>query len=191
MTIIDCLTKIKTLDGHFRMLMASDFKAFGKNITIFSQAKIIKPEVIEIGDNCVIDDFTFLYGGNSIKLGKYLHIGSFSSIIGGGDFIMEDYSGFAVGVRIITGTDIDKGGYYCNGAMPLSSRNCVRSFVKLEKAVFLGTNVIVHPGVTIGEGCIVGSNSLVTKDLKPWGIYIGSPVKRVRERDKIKEGLEI
>lgn len=182
--VIDCLTTIETEMGP-RKLMSSDFKSFGDSITIYPQAKFVNPGVIEIGDNTVIDDFTFLYGGNSMKLGRYLHIGSFSSVIGGGDFIMEDYSGFAVGVRIITGTDIDKGGFYCNGAMPLELRNCVRSFVHLEKGVFLGTNVIVHPGVTIGEGCIVGSNSLVTKDLEPWGIYIGSPAKRVRERERL------
>lgn len=184
MSMIDCLTTIKTDMGQ-RKLMSSDFKSFGKRITIFPQCKIIKPEVIELEDDIQIDDFTFIYGGKSMHIGKFVHIGSFSSIIGGGDFYMDDFSGFGVGVRIITGTDIDKGGVYCNGAMPLSKRNYIQSFVKIEKAVFLGTNVIVHPGVTIGEGCIVGSNSLVTKDLEPWGVYIGSPCKRVRERERL------
>ena len=41
---------------------------------------------------------------------------------------------------------------------------------------------MVHPSVTIGEGTIVGSNSLVTGDLPSRSICIGTPAKPVRER---------
>ena len=43
------------------------------------------------------------------------------------------------------------------------------------------------PGVTIGEGALVGSNAFVNKDLEPWGIYVGSPVKKIGEREKPTE----
>jgi len=36
--------------------------------------------------------------------------------------------------------------------------------------------------VTIGEGAMVGANSVVTRDLEPWGIYVGN--KRIAERNK-------
>ncbi len=39
-----------------------------------------------------------------------------------------------------------------------------------------------HPGVTIGEGTVVGSGSIVTRDLEPWGVYMGSPARRVKDR---------
>ena len=42
----------------------------------------------------------------------------------------------------------------------------------------------MHPGVTIGEGAVAASNSLVTKDLEPWSIYMGIPARKVREREK-------
>ena len=41
---------------------------------------------------------------------------------------------------------------------------------------------MVFHGVTIGEGAVVGANSVVTRDLEPWGVYIGN--RRHRERDK-------
>ena len=40
------------------------------------------------------------------------------------------------------------------------------------------------PGVTFGEGAILGANSLAVKDLEPWTIYVGSPAKPVKERNK-------
>ena len=40
------------------------------------------------------------------------------------------------------------------------------------------------PGVTLGEGSVVGANSVVTKNTEPWTVYYGSPAKPVRKRDK-------
>ena len=63
-------------------------------------------------------------------------------------------------------------------------REYFRGYVICEKHSFLATNVIVHPNVTIGEGAVVGSGSIVTKDLEPWGIYMGTPARKIRDRPK-------
>ena len=42
------------------------------------------------------------------------------------------------------------------------------------------------PNVTLAEGSILGANSLLTKDTEPWTIYVGSPAKPVKIRDKDK-----
>jgi acetyltransferase-like isoleucine patch superfamily enzyme len=42
------------------------------------------------------------------------------------------------------------------------------------------------PGVTIGEGAVVGANSLVTTSIEPWTINFGSPARVVRDRPKDK-----
>ncbi|MDR8390261.1 acyltransferase [Aliifodinibius sp. S!AR15-10] len=55
-----------------------------------------------------------------------------------------------------------------------------REKVHLKKGCLIGTNSVVMPGVTIGEGAIVGSCSLVTKDIPPWTIAYGSPAKVVK-----------
>ena len=70
-------------------------------------------------------------------------------------------------------------------ALPLEQRNVVRGKVVIEKDAFLGTNVVVHPNVKIGEGAIIGSNSLVLKDVESWSINIGSPCKKVGERPRV------
>ena len=54
----------------------------------------------------------------------------------------------------------------------------------MEKYAQIGANVLVFPKLTIGEGCVVGACSMVRKNLAPWGLYYGMPVKRVKERNK-------
>jgi len=46
--------------------------------------------------------------------------------------------------------------------------------------VWLGANVVVTSGVTIGERCVVGANSVVTKDIAPFSIAAGAPAKVLR-----------
>ena len=162
------------------------FKKFGKNVKIYETAKIIKPEVIEIEDGAQIDDFTFIYGGKGIHIGKCVHIASFVSIIGGGEFYIGDYGAIASGARIITGTNTYEGGFHMSAAAPREQQNLKISFIKIENDGFIGTNAVIHPGITIGEGAIIGSNSLVLKDIEPWTINIGSPTKIIGKRPKVK-----
>lgn len=53
--------------------------------------------------------------------------------------------------------------------------------VNLKKGCQLGMGTIVMPGVTIGEGAIVGARSVVTKDIPAWTIAVGSPAKVIKE----------
>lgn len=60
--------------------------------------------------------------------------------------------------------------------------------IHLKKGCAIGTNTLIMPGVTIGEGSIVGAYSLVTKDVPSWTISLGRPavvVKHIPERSKL------
>lgn len=164
----------------------SEFKKLGKDVVIYNLAKIIKKEVIEIGDGTRIDDFTFLYGGNGIVIGKHVHIACFVSVIGGGELFVGDYAAIAAGARLITGTNVQEGGYHMSAAAPRIQQNIKTSVIKIERDGFIGTNAVIHPGVTIGEGAIIGSNSLVLKDVEPWTINVGSPCKSIGKRQKVR-----
>ena len=54
----------------------------------------------------------------------------------------------------------------------------------LKKGCLIGMNSMIMPGVTIGEGAIVGAGSLVTKDVPAWTIATGRPAKVVKEIPK-------
>jgi acetyltransferase-like isoleucine patch superfamily enzyme len=158
--------------------------ARGQDVIIWPQAKIMYPEVISIGNSVIIDDFVFFMGGKKSVLGNFIHIGSFTSITGGGEFTMHDFAGLSGGVRIYTGNEDYSGKCLTNPSVPYPYRVPFRSFVCIEKHAIVGANTVVLSGVTIGEGAAIGANSLVTKDCRPWTIYAGSPCREIKPRPK-------
>ena len=49
--------------------------------------------------------------------------------------------------------------------------------VKIGKYVWIGEGVVVMPGVEIGDGCVIGANSVVTKNIPANSVAVGSPCK--------------
>jgi putative colanic acid biosynthesis acetyltransferase WcaF len=47
----------------------------------------------------------------------------------------------------------------------------------------------VGPGVNVGEGAVLGLGSVASRDLEPWGVYVGAPAARVKERKHAAEGF--
>jgi galactoside O-acetyltransferase len=154
----------------------------GADVTIWPQAKILNPEAISIGDSVIIDDFVFLVGRTNTIIGSFVHIASFTSITGGGEFVIEDFAGLSGGIRVYTGNEDYLGGCLTNPAVPYPYRVPIRSRVHICKHAIVGANCVILPGVVIGEGAVVGANSLVTKSCDPWTIYVGSPAKPTRPR---------
>jgi len=155
-----------------------------ENVKTFEFTKIIGLKNIKFGKNIIIDDFTLIYATAPMKIGNYVHIGSFTSITGGAELSLDDFVAISQGCRILTGTDdfVDWG--FGNSTIEEKYRNTKRESVKIGKFCIVGANSVILPGVTIGEGTTVGAGSVVTKDLEPWGIYIGN--KRIKERNKDK-----
>jgi acetyltransferase-like isoleucine patch superfamily enzyme len=54
--------------------------------------------------------------------------------------------------------------------------------IRIHADCWLGINVVIAPGVSIGRGCIVGANSVVTRDLPPYHVAAGNPARTVRKR---------
>jgi galactoside O-acetyltransferase len=69
--------------------------------------------------------------------------------------------------------------------LPEEQRNVIRGVVVIEKDAFVGTNAVVHPDVTIHEGAVIGSCSLVLRDVEPWSINVGTPCKKIGERPQV------
>ena len=57
----------------------------------------------------------------------------------------------------------------------------IRKGIKIEKNASIGMRSVIMPGVTIGEGAVVGANSTVTKDVPPYTIVVGNPAKVIKE----------
>ena len=151
-------------------------------VKTFDYTKIVGIENITFGNHIIIDDFTLIYASEKIEIGNYVHIASFVSITGGAKVKIEDFVAISSGARILTGTDDFKDWGFGNSTVPEKYRNVKRIPVKIGKFSIVGANSVVLPGVSIGEGATVGAGSVVTKNLEPWGVYIGN--KKIRERNK-------
>lgn len=57
--------------------------------------------------------------------------------------------------------------------------------VEIDDRVWLGSNVIVLPGVHIGEGAVCCAGCVVTKNIEPYSVVAGIPAKKVGERPKV------
>ncbi len=148
----------------------------------FEFTKIVGIEQIEFGTNVIIDDFVLIYARKMIKIGNHVHIACFASITGGGMVDIGDFSAISQGCRILTGTDDFKEWGFGNSTVAEEYRNVKRAPIKIGRFCIIGANSVVLPGVTIGEGATVGACSVVTKDLQPWGVYIGN--RRIKDRDR-------
>ncbi len=157
-------------------------KKIGKNVQVNRTCVLYNNEKKIIGNNVRIDNFCVL--GGDIEIGSNVHIGSHSGLFGRYGIKFENFSGISSNVMIYSRTDDYDGGCLTNPTVGDEFINFRSGQVLLKKHVVVGSSSIILPDLTIGEGSAVGALSLVNKSLEPWGIYIGIPVKRIKDRKK-------
>jgi galactoside O-acetyltransferase len=160
------------------------FHRAGDNVTVRRLVVILSPETITAGSDVMIDDFVFIGAHRKLILGNHVHVASHASITGGGRVLVGDFCGISSGARLISGTDDFTGGSLTGPTIPAEFRYPHRGMIVLEPHVIIGSNAVVLPDVTIGEGSTVGAGSVVTHSLEPWGVYAGSPARRIRTRQR-------
>lgn len=136
-----------------------------------------------------------VYVGRNVELGPQagIEIGDFTSIQDRclliGDVAVGRYCAFSLNVLITSGRhyydlkphwlikDQDNHVLSTDG---LSAGHSQR--VRIEDDCWLGVNTVVSAGVTVGKGCVVGANSVVTKDLPPYSVAVGMPARVIKDR---------
>jgi galactoside O-acetyltransferase len=164
-------------------LQSLGFRFVGEGVLISRKASVYGAKNISIGNHVRIDDFCVLSAGKGgIILGDYIHIGVYSSIIGGGATILEDFVNISSRVSIYSSNDDYSGTAMTNPMVPARYTNIQVADVMICKHAIVGSGSVILPGITIGEGVAVGALSLVNQDCKPFGIYAGVPARRINER---------
>lgn len=166
-------------------LLQMGFKSFGSNVKISDKASIYGAANIEIGNDVRIDDFCILSAGvKGIRLGDYIHIACYSSLMGQGAIIMEDFSGLSSRVAIYSSTDDYSGKFLTNPTVPSDFTNVISGDVVLKKHVIVGVGATILPNVTVGAGSAIAAYSLVNRDVDEYTIAGGIPAKFLKERHR-------
>jgi galactoside O-acetyltransferase len=160
-------------------------------VLISSKASFYNPSNIYIGDNTRIDDFCVLSAGTGgIHIGNYIHIAVFSSLIGKGKIIIEDFANISSRVSIYSSNDDYSGRYMTNPTIVEKFTNVTHGSVLIGKHVIIGSGSIILPNITLEEGVCIGALSLVTGNCKGFKVYAGIPAKEIKQRYKNMLKLE-
>lgn len=126
----------------------------------------------KLDDVRILTPFTCDFG-NKVKLGKGVFINHSAILSASGGIEFEDGSMAAPGLRIAT----------INHDMNERHTTYTYGKVTIKKNAWLGMNVTLCPGVTIGEYAVVAAGAVVTKDIPPYAVAGGVPAKVIRYLD--------
>lgn len=163
-------------DGTFSL---SSFKKIGENVIFERGVLIFHPENIELGNNIYVGHNTTLKGyyKNQMVIRSNTWIGQHCFFHSAGGITIGEAVGIGPKVLILTSQhspgDVD---------MPVLHSPLDFRAVTLEDGCDIGVASILLPGVTIGQGAIVGAGSIVTRSVPPFEIWAGNPARFIRKR---------
>jgi acetyltransferase-like isoleucine patch superfamily enzyme len=136
---------------------------------------------------CHIDRGVILLCSGPAKAGIKLSIGQGTYI--NRNTFLDAIDSLTVGSNVAIGpgcyiTDHDHGSEI---GRPLLEQEMISQPTHIEDDVWIGANVVVLKGVTIGRGTIVGAGSVVTKSLPPNSIAVGVPAQVIRSRTPVAQ----
>ena len=129
---------------------------------------------VDVGSNVVIYKGTVFRDGYKCSIGKGTIIGDDNLIDARGGLSIGKNCNFSTGVRIWTAQHNPQNTGFAYESAP----------VRVGSRCWISSNVTLLPGVTVGDGCVIASGAVVTKDCEAYGFYGGVPAKKIGERNK-------
>lgn len=153
---------LKVFSRLHRMYMAAvvdrqkkTLKCCGNDVNLNYYSTIIGPNGLEIGDHVLIAEYTSIFAGYGVKIGDHTMISS--------------------------GCCISSINHELSSRNRYSSQEGDSAPVVIGKNVWLGMNVVVLPGVSIGDNSIIGAGSVLTRSVPSNEIWVGNPAKFVKK----------
>ena len=160
------------------------------------RAEILKEILGEMGEGSFIQGPIAFHYGKHTKIGKRF-FGNFNLTVQDDAMVtIGDDCNFGPNVTIVTP---------CHPMLPdernlmmcgdgVKRRLCYAKPVTIGNRCWFGANVVVCPGVTVGDDCVIGAGSVVTRDIPPRTFAAGNPCRVIRElteQDSMKYKPEI
>ena len=136
-----------------RFLLRCFGAKIGRSVHVYPSATIYFPWNLEAGEESAIGEQAFIYNLGRVTLGPRVTISHRAHLCAG----THDHS------------KLD---------FPL-----LRPPIVIGPEAWICTDAFVGPGVTIGEGAIVGARAVAMKDVKPWSVVVGNPARESKKRE--------
>ena len=134
------------------------------NIDIGGQSRISRD--VELGT----EEEGHIHLGNNVRINRGTTVFAYKQISIGQDTLIGEF---------VTIRDANHG---IAAGDPIRQQAHEASSIHIGKDVWIGRGAVILPGGSIGDGCVIGANSVLTKDLEAGMIAVGSPAKAIRKR---------
>jgi acetyltransferase-like isoleucine patch superfamily enzyme len=163
-----------------RVIMRSLCKSVGNDLQVASSVVLKHPETMEFGDSVFIGSQTMIQGrfDGNCRIGNHVWIGP-QAYFDARDLVLEDYVGWGPGAKVLGSTHTAQ-----PVSMPIITTKLVITPVRIGFGADIGMNASILPGVQIGSHSIVGTGSVVTRDVPEYAIVAGAPAKILRFRNE-------
>lgn len=139
-----------------RILLRAFGAHVGAQVHIYPTVKIVIPWTLRIGDHTAVGDGAILYGLGPLTLGRRVTVSQGAHLCGG----THDWR---------------------DPTMPL-----IKSSITVEDDAWICTDAFVGPGVTVGQGCIVGARTVVMRDVPAYHVARGNPAQASPKSESAK-----
>lgn len=130
-------------------------KSCGARLSIQAPITIEGAEHVDIGSDVSFAAYVHLWGSGGIQIGNRVMIGAHSSI----SSLTHDYHQLEM------------------------FKTLLKKRVVIEDDVWIGSNCVILPGITLGKGSVIGAGSVVTKDVEAFSIVVGVPARKIKSRE--------
>ena len=176
-------TSIRLRCKIFSLLIAGAFARFGKNTVLTNPLRLDGEERIAVGDRVFIGSGSWLQAlpdGDNKSVA--ISIGNGTSCAG--SCVISSVRSVTLEENVLLARNVyisDHMHKYTDTEIPVMSQGLDKILpVLIKRGAWLGQNVVVCPGVTIGTGAVIGANSVVTKSIPDYSVAAGSPARVVK-----------
>jgi acetyltransferase-like isoleucine patch superfamily enzyme len=166
----------------FPFFYKGKFGYFGNKSLIFNPLKITGKKNIFISNNVTVNKYTWLAASPDtnqstckLVIGDGCQIGHFNHIYATNEIVIED--------NVLTADKVyisDNSHSYNDISKPIMYQKVVQlNKVKIGSGSWIGENVCII-GASIGKNCVIGANSVVTKDIPDYSVAVGAPAKVIK-----------
>ena len=153
-------------------------KKVGKRIDIRRGLDIKSPQNIYLGNDVRIGRMSRLssYEGGRISIEDNCYIGQFFTVLAGGNVTIKRNTLIASFVAVVG----ENHSMNPEAGIGYGKQRLIKQDVEIGENCWIGEKVMILPGVTVGNWCIIGAGSVVNKSIPAYSIAVGNPAKVIK-----------